>query len=121
MTAKVISTAAALVAGVLATAEAPKPDALPGDLTPVPYAILCGAVDSVSGFLRGNGEKIAARGITAKSGSPGLLAQFWVNPKTLDWTLVYIDAASGIACMVAAGTEFGVERAVPGGARPGSI
>jgi ABC-type phosphonate transport system ATPase subunit len=49
------------------------------------------------------------------------LAQLWVNPATRDWTVVYVDPVSGIACMVAAGTEFGIDRAAPGQRRSGAI
>ncbi len=112
---------AAIGAGGLMLADSPAPDSMPGGFSPVPYVILCGAVDGVTAFLRDNGEVVAARGVTAKTGGPGLAAQFWVNPKTHDWTLVYVDPGSGVACMVAAGTNFGIDRAPTTGQHQGSI
>ncbi len=111
----------AIGAGGIILADTPMPDPTPGGFTPVPYVILCGSVDSVAVLLRDNGEIVAAHGVTAKTGGPELVAQFWVNPKTHDWTFVYLDPRSTVACMVAAGTGFGVARAAPAGTRPGGI
>lgn len=113
--------AAAIGAGGLAMADTPPADSLASGFTPVPYMILCGSIDGVAALLRSNGEVLAARGVTAKTGGPGLVAQFWVNPKTHEWTIAYVDEESAVACMIAAGAEFGVERAAPSGARPGGI
>lgn len=81
-----------------------------GELTPAPYVILCGAAETISGSLRQNGEVVAAHGVSAQKDHPGLRAQFWVNPETHDWTMVYVDAVSGMACMIAAGSDFAIDR-----------
>lgn len=121
MTIRAILATLALTAAGSALAEESAPESAPGGFSPMPYVILCGTAGDVTAFLRANGEDIAARGVTAKTGGPGLTAQLWINPATRDWTVVYVDPASGIACMVAAGTEFGIERAAPRPGRSGAI
>ena len=121
MTIRAIVTACTLGVAGAALAQGPAPTAPADGFSPMPYVILCGQAGDVAAFLRANGEEVAAKGVTAKTGGASLLAQLWVNPATRDWTVVYVDPASGIACMVAAGTEFGIDRAAPGQGRSGAI
>jgi hypothetical protein len=71
--------------------------------------LACGTTEQLIAALHANGEAIAARG----SSIGGPLTQFWVNPATREWSVVFADPASGQSCLVAAGSDFKVERQAP--------
>lgn len=96
---------AALGAGGLAMATEPRP----GAVVAVPYMLACGATESLVAALAANGESMVARGMS--TGGP--LTQFWINPSSREWSVVFVDPATGRSCLVAAGKDFKAERPTP--------
>lgn len=80
------------------------------NVTPVPYVLACATTAELEAALKANGETLAARGQAFGSDDQsGPQAQFWINPATQDWSVVFANA-SGQSCLVAAGTRFRAER-----------
>jgi hypothetical protein len=76
--------------------------------------LACGATEHLEAALAANGEAIAARG--AATGGPA--TQFWLNPASREWSVVFVDPGSGRSCLVAAGVDFKAERPAPKQAEP---
>jgi hypothetical protein len=83
-------------------------------VVPVPYMLACGATEHLEAALTANGEAVVAQG----KATDGPVTQLWLNPSNREWSVVFVDPASGRSCLVAAGADFVAERLAP--RRPGA-
>ncbi len=98
----------ALAAGMLVAAR-PGMAETPPPVVAVPYLLACGGLAELEAALRKSGEVVAARGAVLGDG-PMPVAQFWINPKTQEWSVLMLDPESGRACLVLAGTGFRAQK-----------
>lgn len=98
----------ALAAAMLVAAR-PGIAETPPSVTAVPYLLACGNLLELEAALRKSGEFVAARGAVLGDG-PMPVAQFWINPRTQDWSVVILDPESGRACLVLAGSAFRAQK-----------
>lgn len=109
MTARIKRQAIAVAAACAMTCLVPpRVQAEPGHnaVVPVPYMLACGTTKQLVDALSANGESIAAHGTSI--GGP--ITQFWINPATSEWSVVFVDPLSGQSCLVAAGRDLKADR-----------